>query len=472
MSLKRSIFNGFSWTTASSIVITLCHAVKLVLFARVLDETTFGIVTLLLLFSSLIKQFSDVGLSVVIIQDQCITAKEKNTLYWLNVFIGAALATLLFILAPLINMFIEIKNFDILLKSICPIFIFYSIAIQYRVYLQKDMNFKLITPIEIAVELVTTCAIIVFLLLQFQELSLIFGILIHSVLFSFAFTAVGIKKYGFPKIEVDLFATQQKIIAGTYQIGERIINFSSANIDKILITKFLGPNALAIYNIAWQLIIFPVVRLSPILTNVLYPAYCKLAENQKEMNELYLRSILYLVAITLPVYLVIFFYADVVIATLFGDAWIKSTPIVKLLCSVGILKVLGNPGSSLLMANAKFKFGFFWNNIWLCVISISIWLSFKFSASIYNISLGVTYASICMSFVWHFLIQRITGVRYLSISIEVVIVILICIVMLLFVEYVSVAISLPGLISVGCSLLTMYAGVSAYLVINNYRHLK
>jgi O-antigen/teichoic acid export membrane protein len=62
---------------------------------------------------------------------------------------------------------------------------------------------------------------------------------------------------------------------GLYQMGERTIYYWSSNIDYVLIGRFLGPEQLGLYTIAYQLVVMPVSRLAPVLTRVAFPVFAK-----------------------------------------------------------------------------------------------------------------------------------------------------------------------------------------------------
>ena len=59
------------------------------------------------------------------------------------------------------------------------------------------------------------------------------------------------------------------------------VNFLSANVDYLLVGRYLGVGALGAYSIAYQLVVKPVFELNPILTRVAFPAFAKKQERQR-----------------------------------------------------------------------------------------------------------------------------------------------------------------------------------------------
>ena len=58
-------------------------------------------------------------------------------------------------------------------------------------------------------------------------------------------------------------------------MGERMVNFLSANVDYILVGRFLGPSALGAYSVPYQARGQACVRVQPDSTRVSFPAFAK-----------------------------------------------------------------------------------------------------------------------------------------------------------------------------------------------------
>ena len=104
----------------------------------------------------------------------------------------------------------------------------------------------------------------------FGVISLIASMLLQTLISSLFFLIFGSYKYGLPTLYFRLSEVKDFLVFGLYQMGERMVNYLGANSDKILIGKLLGVQALGFYEIAWRMIMFPIYKLNPAISRVLF----------------------------------------------------------------------------------------------------------------------------------------------------------------------------------------------------------
>jgi len=144
-------------------------------------------------------------------------------------------------------------------------------------------------------------------------------------------------------------------------MGERSINYFSANVDTILIGRLLGAEVLGLYTVAYQLIITPVKRINPILTRIAFPVFAKIQDNNPSLVSGYNQMIKFLGYLSCPLLIGLAVTAPLLIPALFGDGWEQTIFLVQVLSVVGILRALSNPSGSLLLAKGYANIGFYWN---------------------------------------------------------------------------------------------------------------
>ena len=137
-------------------------------------------------------------------------------------------------------------------------------------------------------------------------------------------------------------------------MGERSINYLTANIDTLIIGKLLGMQAVGFYNMAYQLIIFP-LRVNPIVNKVAFPLYAKVQDNPTLINKYYaiLLRALSLAIIPFLIFLLFFFERSG-----FNSIWRWLGFYCKVNTSIGIVgifKALSNPGGSIIFGQRLCK---------------------------------------------------------------------------------------------------------------------
>ena len=144
-------------------------------------------------------------------------------------------------------------------------------------------------------------------------------------------------------------------------MGERAINYIAANADKMLIGKIVGMNATGFYNLAWQLIIFPLAKINPIVNKEAFPVYSKVQNDPAALNRYYSFNVKALSIVTMPLLAFLLFFSQEVVRVVFGEGWSSTADLLPAFALVGIIKALGNPGGAIILALGRADVGFWWN---------------------------------------------------------------------------------------------------------------
>ena len=86
--LKRAAVRGIAWKITAEAVTQVTRIVLLVVLARVLVPSDFGVASLVLAFVLFVPVLSDLGLGAALIQRREITEVERSTVFWTSVALG------------------------------------------------------------------------------------------------------------------------------------------------------------------------------------------------------------------------------------------------------------------------------------------------------------------------------------------------------------------------------------------------
>lgn len=416
MNLRRAAIRGGQWTTVGTAAVTTLQLIKLAVLARFLSPEEFGLMAIVMVVVGFSQAFSDMGISNAIIHRQEITAIQLSSLYWLNIFSGMVLTGIVIALAPLVAIFYDRPDLQLLTTVIAAVFLITAIGQQFRILCQKHMRFGTIAGITTAAELVSTGVAIYLAWRGFGVWALVFSVLIAAALNAAGFLSVGLFRHHRPLLIYRHDELKGFFSFALYQMGERSINYISANIDKILIGRMVGMGAVGFYNLAWQLIIFPLSRINPIVNMVAFPAYAKLQADPSRRERYYAASVKLLSLITIPLLVFLFFYADQIVLLAFGPGWGQTGSLVQILAIVGVAKALGNPGGALILSMGRADIGFWWNVFWASLISVGLFLALWIEPTVESAAYTLLVLSLTTGLIWHYLIARIGKVKYWPIA--------------------------------------------------------
>jgi O-antigen/teichoic acid export membrane protein len=362
MSFRQVAISGAKWTSVSAAAASLLQLVQLVVLARLLTPADFGLMGMVLVVVGFANSYADMGVSQALIFRQDTTPEEQSSLYWLNVMAGVGLYLLIVLLTPLITGFFAQPSLEPLILLTSLVFLITPFGQQFQILLQKELIFDRLAQVEIIATVAGTVVAIGGALLGFGVLSLVAGELANATVRAAVLIAIGWRRWK-PALTFSPAHLRGYLSFGMYQMGERSLNYFNKNIDKILIGRLLGPELLGFYTLAFNLIIYPISIINPIITRVSYPIFAKLQNEIAMLRQGYMEVMQILALINFPLFFGFAVTAPVVIPTFFGPQWMPSVLIAQILAGVGLIRSTGNPVGSLLYAKGYARLGFVWNLI-------------------------------------------------------------------------------------------------------------
>jgi O-antigen/teichoic acid export membrane protein len=304
--------------------------------------------------------FADMGMSSAIIHHQEVTENELSSLYWFNIFVGCCIFLLMIVSIPLIVGFYSEPRLKDLLILAAPIFLITPFGQQYEILLQKSLHFDRLASAHIVSTICNSLATVTFALLGFRVYSLVLGQLSGSLLKVLVLMLWGLKIYR-PRWHFRHHDLGKYISFGLFQLGDKTINYFGSNLDYLLIGSLLGAKALGYYTLAWNLVLRPPMIINPIINRVAFPVFSIVQQDTDRLKRGYLKTLQLLSLVNFPLLIGICACASTLVPVFFGSQWMESVVLVQVLFLVGILRSVGNPVGSLLLAKGKAALGFKWS---------------------------------------------------------------------------------------------------------------
>ncbi|PWW10382.1 PST family polysaccharide transporter/teichuronic acid exporter [Pseudidiomarina tainanensis] len=358
------------------------------------------------------QAFQDMGISNAIIQRQSITHTQLSSLYWLNIASGVVLSLIVLAISPFVADFYDEPRITGLMAILSSVFVLVAIGNQYRVLCQKELDFRTMETINVVAAIAALAVAITLAIQGVGVLTLVVAMLTQAGLASALFLWVGLRCYHKPSLVYKHSELSGFYGFGLYQMAEQSINYISTNSDKLLIGKLVGLNAAGFYSLAWQLIIFPVSKINPIVNKVAFPVYSKVQDDPATLNRYYSFNIKFLSIVTMPLLAFLAFFSHEVVYVVFGEGWSKTADLVPALAMIGIIRALGNPGGAIILSQGRADVGFWWNLGWaVCIVT-----ALTGSMLVLPSAQTAVYVLLCLyltvGMIWHVLIAKIGKVEY------------------------------------------------------------
>lgn len=358
MSLKRAAASGVRWIGTGTTLATALQLLQTVILARLLVPTDFGLVAMILVVLGFAHILADLGVSNAIIHRPQPTREELSSIYWPTVLIGAGLCGALVVLSPVIwPLFDEPR-----LRALIPIAAL-EVAIlpwgaQFRALMEKNLRFRELALFEVAAAIVGTAVAIGAAVAGAGVLALVFGQLANSSTRTMLLCRAGWRSWR-PLLHLRLADIRPYRRFALFQIGERTLNYTYQRLDYLMIGMLLGAEELGYYNLAYALIAAPIARINPVLTRVAFPVFARAQDDVGQLTYGFMTMRRVVAAINFPILFGAMAVAPVFVPLVLGDTWLPSIVLIQILALVVVLRSVGNPIGSLLLAVGRPDLGFY-----------------------------------------------------------------------------------------------------------------
>lgn len=410
MNLKVKAVSGIKWTTFSSVTGAILQVIQLIILARLLDPTAFGLMAITAVVIGFAQAFLDMGISNAIIHKQEVSHTQLSTLYWINVLSGVMLFIIVSLCAPLIAAFYQEAVLTKIIILVAITFLIQPFGQQFVVLWQKELRFNDIAKIDIVSKLLSLITAVTFAYYGYGVYALVYGALAGTVFQTIQLVYKGLKEHRIALV-FRLNEVKEFLNFGMYQMAEKTLNYFNSQIDTLLIGKLLGVEALGVYSVSKQIIMKPIQVINPIVSKVTFPIMAKIQSDIDRLKDIYLKTINLLSSINFPIYLFIAITAPELVTLMFGRQWIDAVSIVQILSIYGACRSTMNPIGSLLLAKGKPNWGFYWNLGLFFYVPMVIYLASQRGIETLSWGLVVIMVSLIAP-MWYFLIKPLIQAKF------------------------------------------------------------
>jgi PST family polysaccharide transporter len=143
-----------------------------------------------------------------------------------------------------------------------------------------------------------------------------------------------------------------------------------ANLDYLLVGRFLGVEALGLYYFAFNAGLGISLSIINALTWSLYPHLCEARSNFQQFKSRYFSSLKTIAIVVVPLALLQSSLAPFYVPIIFGQKWLEAIPILICICLSAIPRPFAEAATMLLQALDKTRISLYWNLIFTAIFTI------------------------------------------------------------------------------------------------------
>lgn len=355
---QNSITDSISWSLAGQLSKRGLYVLFAIWLANILGPESFGLVAMAGSFIGLASVFSDMGLSMALIQDQKSGEQQYQSVFVINLLLGILLTILVAVTSPLIAAFYGDDRLLPLTLLLSLTFILGAPNFIQLTILRKALEFRVIA---IAETIATLLSGVVAIFLAYQGAG-VYAIVIQTLLYKVLFNLV-LWHYSHwrPTFSFKRGGLKKMFQFSAYNMGTEVMEFIAKNIDNILIGRFIGSAALGMYDYAYKVMLSPNIFISSAISSVLFPTFSRMQEDKVVIKKMFLKAQRILVLFNVPAMLGLMVLAEVFIRSILGEAWLGMKTVLQIMAFVGAQKTIGALLNNLYLSMGRtdlsFKYG-------------------------------------------------------------------------------------------------------------------
>lgn len=409
MSLREQAFSGIRWTTFSSLGRVGLQLVQVTILARLLTPADFGLVAVVMALIAVVQIFSDAGVSNAIIHFQDIAAEEYDSLYWLNVCVSAILSLLLIIASRWIGLLYAQPMLGPLLMIAAFTVFVGALGQQLRILAQKNLRFVDLARVELGGACVGSVIAVALAVLGARAYSLLIGNL-GAVAATTSLAWLYLSDGWRPDRRMHWREIRRFVEFGAYTIGNNLANALNSQIDVLLGARLLGAQSIGLYSVPKDLSLRLAGTINPIVTEVSLPLMAGMQRDKPLLKRLYLQMMRMTASVTFPAYVALAVFAPEVVEVVLGREWQSAAPLLRILSCWALLRSIGNPVGTMLMALGRPALSFAWNAVLLVLMPPIIWFGSRYGLR--GMALAMALVGLILYLPnWYFLVHRLCGAK-------------------------------------------------------------
>ncbi len=329
LSLRKS----FAISAFSKYILLILQFISTTILARLLTPEDIGIYSIafsIVLFGHLIRNF---GINQFIIQEKDLTDDKIRAAFSLTLIIAWSVAAILFFGADQIGELYKNTGISNVLKLLSINFLLLPISTITHSYLRRKMEFKKVAVIDIipgffGVTVAVTSAYLgaKFYTMAYAAITEIFVTIIISFFYrpkELPFWP-GIKMLGY------VFSFGSKIGLSN------IVTQLSRSLTELFIGRLLGLAPLGMFSRAYGTFMLFEYAILDGIGPVILPLFSQTKNKGGNLRKVFLRSIEYTTAFSMPFFAFLFCFTEDIIHVLYGWQWDEAIPLIKIFCFAGV----------------------------------------------------------------------------------------------------------------------------------------
>ncbi|GIE88905.1 oligosaccharide flippase family protein [Actinoplanes regularis] len=335
--LNRRVATAARWSMVNTIVRRVGTFASGVVLARLFfGPYEWGLYAVGLLVLAMLLSLNEMGVSLALVRWEGDIRRFAPTVLTISTLSSTAFYVVLYFSAPTLARLLGSPDATTMLRVLCISVIIDGIACVPLGQLNREFRQFGRTVVDILNFAVNTVATIAFAAAGLGAMSFAYGSLIGNLvaLVGFSLCAPGMLRFGWNPEQA-----RQLLRYGLPLASASLLTLGIVNVDSVVVGSVLGPAALGIYAMAFNMSSWPVRMVSETARRVSFAGFSRLADSSPaEFASGFIRAFTLVIAAAVPICVVLGVLAEPIITFVYGDQWAAAALPLQFLVALGLLR--------------------------------------------------------------------------------------------------------------------------------------
>jgi PST family polysaccharide transporter len=295
-----------------------------------------GLYAVGLLVLAMLLSLNEMGVSLALVRWEGDIRRFAPTVLTLSTASSTAFYLLLYVTAPTVARLLGSADATTMLRVLCLSVIIDGIACVPIGQLTREFQQFRRTVVDVLNFLVNTAVTIALAAMGTGAMSFAWGSLAGNLvaLVGFGLCAPSMLRFGWNRKQA-----RRLLRFGLPLASASLLTLGIVNVDSVVVGSVLGPAALGIYAMAFNMSSWPVRMVSETARRVSFAGFSRLADSPEEFASGFLRAFTLMVAAAIPICVLLGVLAEPVISLFYGAQWTAAAVPLQFLAALGLIRV-------------------------------------------------------------------------------------------------------------------------------------
>ncbi len=366
--LSSPFVRNVGWLTGAEFLNRITRLVTTITLTRLLNTYEYGLIAVVFTtieFANVFTLRGGIGGKIIQVAEAELET-YANSAYWLNWVICAGVFLLQCIAAFPVGWFFRDSSVIPAIWVVSLVYLIMPLFMVQGSLLQRENRMKVIAIVNVLASVFGNTLTIV---LALRGLG-IWAVVLPYVVSHFIWLAIYLREHPWrPKSRFTVTHAGDILRFAKNILGAELLDRFRANLDYLLIGRFLGIDALGLYYFAFNAGLGISLNIMGSFWYSLLPHLCSARDNLQHLKQKYFSSLKSMLLILTPIALLQTVLAPIYVPLVFGERWIPAIPILMLVCLSAIPRPLGLAASQLLFTIDRGEVDLYWQILFTTVFA-------------------------------------------------------------------------------------------------------